>query len=71
MVVVGRVCCDANGKLNAQSVILEGSLDLANGQTVKLDLSEVSQFALFPGQVWRIPVCCSYSLHGSAIYMYI
>ena len=49
--MVGRVCCDANGKLNAQSVILEGSHDSSGGQTVKLDLSEIPQFALFPGQV--------------------
>ena len=49
--VIGRVCCDSNGKLNAQSVMLEGSQELSSGARVKLDLSEVRQFALFPGQV--------------------
>lgn len=49
--VIGRICCDSNGKLNAQSVLLEGSQDLSSGVRVKLDLSEIRQFALFPGQV--------------------
>lgn len=49
--VIGRICCDSNGKLNAQSVLLEGSQELSAGSRVKLDLSEVRQFALFPGQV--------------------
>lgn len=51
MSVIGRICCDSNGKLNAQSVLLEGSQDLSSGVRVKLDLSEIRQFALFPGQV--------------------
>ena len=49
--VIGRICCDSNGKLNAQSVLLEGSQHLSSGVRVKLDLSEIRQFALFPGQV--------------------
>ena len=49
--VVGRVCCDADGKLNAKSVVLEGSLDTSHGHMVRMDLSKLSQFALFPGQV--------------------
>jgi len=49
--VIGRICCDSNGKLNSQSVILEGSQELSSGQQIKLDLSELRQFALFPGQV--------------------
>lgn len=49
--VIGRICCDSNGKLNAQSVLLEGSQELSAGSRVKLDLSEIRQFALFPGQV--------------------
>jgi len=52
--VIGRICCDSNGKLNSQSVILEGSQDLSSGQQIKLDLSEFRQFALFPGQVMYI-----------------
>ena len=51
MSVIGRICCDSNGKLNSQSVILEGSQELFSGQQIKLDLSELRQFALFPGQV--------------------
>jgi len=49
--VVGRVCCDSVGKLNASSLMLEGSLDLSYGQQVKVDLTNLQQFALFPGQV--------------------
>jgi len=49
--VIGQICCDSNGKLNSQSVMLEGSQELSAGVRVKLDLSEVRQFALFPGQV--------------------
>ncbi|EDO41269.1 predicted protein [Nematostella vectensis] len=49
--VVGRICCDAVGKLNASSVMLEGSQDQSQGRQVKLDLTKVQQFALFPGQV--------------------
>ncbi|XP_068731616.1 DNA polymerase alpha subunit B-like [Montipora capricornis] len=49
--VIGRICCDSNGKLNVQSVLLEGSQELSGGTRVKLDLSEVRQFALFPGQI--------------------
>lgn len=45
------MCCDSNGKLNAQSVILEGSQEISSGQRIKLDLSELRQFTVFPGQV--------------------
>ncbi|XP_031561015.1 DNA polymerase alpha subunit B-like [Actinia tenebrosa] len=48
---VGMVCCDSVGKLNASSLMLEGSIDLSQGQQVKVDLSNIHQFALFPGQV--------------------
>eukprot|EP00051_Salpingoeca_urceolata_P011206 m.138387 g.138387 ORF g.138387 m.138387 type:complete len:594 (+) comp17028_c0_seq4:157-1938(+) len=52
-VIVGRVCCDAAGKarLNAQSVMLEGSRDTSNGARVQLDLSAVRDFSVFPGQI--------------------
>jgi len=49
--VVGRVCCDSNGKLNAKSVLLEGSIDMSAGKTVPVDLSQLKEFALFPGQI--------------------
>ena len=49
--VTGRICCDSNGKLNSQSVILEGSQELSSGHQINLGLSELRQFGLFPGQV--------------------
>ena len=49
---VGRICCDTeNGRLNAQSVLLEGSISRSNGARVKVDLSNVEDYRLFPGQV--------------------
>uniref|UniRef100_S4RAM7 DNA polymerase alpha subunit B n=1 Tax=Petromyzon marinus TaxID=7757 RepID=S4RAM7_PETMA len=49
--VVGRVCCDCNGKLNAKSVLLQGDLDISAGLATPLDLSQIPEFSLFPGQV--------------------
>lgn len=49
--VVGRVCCDGNGRLNANSLLLEGSMDSSSGRRVPLDVSNVPQFSLFPGQI--------------------
>ncbi|XP_043982875.1 DNA polymerase alpha subunit B isoform X1 [Gambusia affinis] len=48
--VLGQICCDGNGKLNAQSVLLEAGPE-HGGQLVPVDLSELKQFSLFPGQV--------------------
>uniref|UniRef100_A0A8C9SWW5 DNA polymerase alpha subunit B n=1 Tax=Scleropages formosus TaxID=113540 RepID=A0A8C9SWW5_SCLFO len=48
--VLGQVCCDSNGKLNAQSVLLEAGQD-QGGKRVPLDLSELKEYSLFPGQV--------------------
>lgn len=48
--VLGQVCCDSNGKLNAQSVLLEAGPELG-GQQVPVDLSELKEYSLFPGQV--------------------
>ncbi|KAH6935254.1 hypothetical protein HPB50_004823 [Hyalomma asiaticum] len=48
--VTGRVLCDSCGKMNASSLILEGS-ESSNGQSVKLDVSKLKQYSLFPGQV--------------------
>jgi len=52
--VVGRVCCDGNGRLNANSLVLEASLDSSSGCQAPLDVSNVPQFSLFPGQVTEI-----------------
>lgn len=50
VVVVGRVCCEGEGKLNLQSIFLEGSRASSNACRVRLDLSACPEFALFPGQ---------------------
>lgn len=48
--VSGQVCCDSNGKLNAHSVLLEAGPE-QGGQQVPVDLSELKEYSLFPGQV--------------------
>lgn len=61
IVAVGRICCDASeGKLNAQSIVLETSRDLGMGKRVQLDVSRVEQYSLFPGQVqvMKLPMSC-------------
>lgn len=48
----GRIYCEsAEGRINATSVILEGSRRDSYGRRIKLDLKEVSSFSLFPGQI--------------------
>ena len=49
--VVGRVVCDSEGKLNEQSVQLEGSIATSNGMRVRLELRDLPSFSLFPGQI--------------------
>ncbi|KAK3595488.1 hypothetical protein CHS0354_021584 [Potamilus streckersoni] len=49
--VAGRISCDCNGKLNAKSVLLEGSIDTSAGKCVPVDLSQLKEYALFPGQI--------------------
>ncbi|XP_071961959.1 DNA polymerase alpha subunit B-like [Antedon mediterranea] len=49
--VIGRICCDSNGRLNSSSVLLEGSVDSSSGKRVQVNLSELKEFSLFPGQV--------------------
>lgn len=50
LTVLGQICCDSNGKLNAQSVLLEAGPE-QGGQQVPVDLSELKEYSLFPGQV--------------------
>ena len=51
-IFVGRVCCDTeDGKLNAQSIVLEGSTGVSHGSRVRVDLTNCSDYRLFPGQV--------------------
>lgn len=49
--MVGRICCDSEGRLNERSVLLEGSIELSNGMRTRLDLSKLDSFKIFPGQV--------------------
>ncbi|KAJ6654258.1 hypothetical protein lerEdw1_007355 [Lerista edwardsae] len=49
--VLGQIGCDSNGKLNAKSVILEGDQEHSSGGQVPVDLSELREYSLFPGQV--------------------
>nr|CAD7401440.1 unnamed protein product [Timema poppensis] len=51
MIVVGRVCCDANGHLNVNSVLLEGTRVMSGGMSVYMDVHQLPQYSLFPGQV--------------------
>ncbi|BBN13404.1 DNA polymerase alpha subunit B [Marchantia polymorpha subsp. ruderalis] len=51
IMVVGRICCEGEGHLNDKSVLLEGSVEFCGGQRVRLDLRNISQLSLFPGQV--------------------
>uniref|UniRef100_A0A8C7JDZ7 DNA polymerase alpha subunit B n=1 Tax=Oncorhynchus kisutch TaxID=8019 RepID=A0A8C7JDZ7_ONCKI len=50
VIVLGQVCCDSNGKLNSQSVLLEAGPE-QGGRQVPVDLSELRDYSLFPGQV--------------------
>lgn len=53
--MVGRVCCDGEGRFNDKSVLLEGTREESAGERVLLDLSELEAFTLFPGQVCGLP----------------
>jgi len=54
---LGRIQCDSEGRMNSNSVLLHGSLDISSGSVIPLDLSQVSSYSLFPGQV--VAVDCS------------
>ena len=49
--VIGRICCDSDGKLNSKSIVLQGSQDTCLGRAVPLDAAKVSEYSLFPGQI--------------------
>ncbi|XP_056366125.1 DNA polymerase alpha subunit B [Oenanthe melanoleuca] len=49
--VLGQISCDGNGKLNPKSVLLVGDREHSGGAQVPLDLSELPEYSLFPGQV--------------------
>ena len=49
---MGRVVCESpEGRLNVSSVLLEGTLAHSQGAAIKLDLSGLPAFRIFPGQV--------------------
>ncbi len=49
--IAGRVVCEAEGQLNAKSVLLEGDRAISAGNSIKLDIGQLDAYALFPGQV--------------------
>ncbi|XP_028372260.1 DNA polymerase alpha subunit B [Phyllostomus discolor] len=49
--LLGQIGCDSNGKLNSKSVILEGDREHSSGARIPVDLSELTEYSLFPGQV--------------------
>ncbi|XP_042294904.1 DNA polymerase alpha subunit B isoform X1 [Sceloporus undulatus] len=49
--VLGRIGCDSNGKLNAKSIVLEGDQEHSSGGLLPVDVSELPEYSLFPGQV--------------------
>ncbi|XP_066426318.1 DNA polymerase alpha subunit B [Molothrus aeneus] len=51
LTVLGQIGCDGNGKLNPKSVLLLGDREHSGGAQVPLDLSELPEYSLFPGQV--------------------
>ncbi|KAL1788250.1 DNA polymerase alpha subunit B [Sigmodon hispidus] len=51
VVLLGQIGCDSNGKLNSKSVILEGDREHSSGAHIPVDLSDLKEYSLFPGQV--------------------
>ncbi|GBG31501.1 DNA polymerase alpha subunit B [Hondaea fermentalgiana] len=72
ILVLGRICCEApNGKLNANSLVLEGSRAEANGMRIKLEMdSKIAAFSFFPGQIVAVRGVCPSgdTLHAREIY---
>ena len=49
---IGRVVSEIPGaRLNAHSVLLEGTMELSDGRSVQLDLSKCPEYSMFPGQI--------------------
>ncbi|XP_057655272.1 DNA polymerase alpha subunit B [Diorhabda carinulata] len=51
MVTYGRIVSDADGKINSQSILLEGTDETNLNHTTRLNISKLSSYSLFPGQV--------------------
>ncbi|VEN59333.1 unnamed protein product [Callosobruchus maculatus] len=54
IITFGRIISESSGKLNAQSVTLEGTADTNLCNTTNLNLSKVKKYSLFPGQIVAI-----------------
>ena len=52
---IGRICCDSEGKLNHESVLLEIP---EKRNRIKLLLNELESFSLFSGQVFISVFSC-------------
>ncbi|XP_028396086.1 DNA polymerase alpha subunit B-like [Dendronephthya gigantea] len=52
--VVGRICCDTNGKLNSSSLVLRESGTNSFGASIPLNVRDVEQYSLFPGKVLAV-----------------
>ncbi|KAL9353140.1 hypothetical protein Peur_055820 [Populus x canadensis] len=48
---VGMICCDGEGRLNEKSIMLQSSVEHSGGRNVRLELHNLSQFSVFPGQI--------------------
>ncbi|XP_072388601.1 DNA polymerase alpha subunit B [Diabrotica undecimpunctata] len=51
MVTYGRIVSDSDGRINSQSILLEGTDETNLCYTSRLNLSKLSSYSLFPGQV--------------------
>jgi len=51
VVLCGRIVCDAEGKLNEHSMILEGSREMSGGKRVRLIVKDCAELTAFSGQV--------------------
>ena len=61
VLVAGRICCEAEGRLNAKSLVLEGSRATSNGRRVRLNVSDgkLSSLSVFPGQIVVVGGMCT------------
>ncbi|ONI30147.1 hypothetical protein PRUPE_1G233700 [Prunus persica] len=48
---VGMIYCDGEGHLNEKSTLLQSSAEHSGGQRVRIELQNLSQFSIFPGQL--------------------
>ncbi|CAG9789223.1 unnamed protein product [Diatraea saccharalis] len=49
--VAGRIECDADARLNPKCVMLQGTWEESLSQIVSIDMDNLQQYSLFPGQV--------------------